>query len=269
MNTIDQVSLSTSAFGAVNGEDRTLGRYLEMAQQAGFTMVELSRRQRDCEVDEVRKSGVKVWSIHGCYGGPLTGSETELQKGIDMACARVEALAEFAPCPVVEHYLDRFNDPAYGKVFRKQIEKLYEFYSKLGFTLCIETAPYKPKQNERYPDSAEIAEFVRSFQKDDLRMTIDINHSNIHENLTTVCDNCNGLIHNIHVSDNMGEWEDHMPPGTGVIDLKRTFGDLRRNGYTGPCNLEFRFSDFPALPAVDGLRKVREYVEQLLWGDKK
>ena len=60
-----------------------------------------------------------------------------------------------------------------------------------------------------------------------------------------------------------------MPPGTGVIDLKRTFGDLRRNGYTGPCNLEFRFSDFPALPAVDGLRKVREYVEQLLWGDKK
>ena len=110
------------------------------------------------------------------------------------------------------------------------MEKLYEFYSKLGFTLCIETAPYKPKQNERYPDSAEIAAFVRSFQKDDLLMTIDINHSNIHEDLTTVCDNCNGLIRNIHVSDNHGEWEDHLPPGTGVIDLKRTFADLRRNG---------------------------------------
>ena len=265
MNTIDQVSLSTSVFGADDQEGRTLGHYLEMAQKAGYTMVELSRRQRKGAIDDIRKSGIKVWSIHGIYGGPLTGSEADIQRGIDNACARVEALAEFAPCPGVEHYLDRFNDPAYGKVFRKGVEKLYEFYSKLGFTLCIETAPYKPKQNERYPDSAEIAAFVRSFQKDDLLMTIDINHSNIHEDLTTVCDNCNGLIRNIHVSDNHGEWEDHLPPGTGVIDLKRTFADLRRNGYTGPCNLEYRFPDFPAMPTVENLRKVREYVEQLLW----
>jgi sugar phosphate isomerase/epimerase len=265
MQTIDQVSLSTSVFGADDREERTLGRFLDLAQQAGYTMVELSRRQKQGAIEDIRKSGIKVWSIHGIYGGPLVGSEAELQRGVDAACARVEELAEFAPCPVVEHYLDRFNDPAYGKTFRKQIEKLYEFYSKLGFTLCIETAPYKPKQNERYPDSAEIAEFVRSFQKDDLRMTIDINHSNIHEDLTAVCDNCNGLIHNIHVSDNHGEWEDHLPPGSGVIDLKKTFADLRRNGYTGPCNLEYRFTDFPALPTVENLRRVREYVENLLW----
>ena len=269
MNTIDQVSLSTSVFGSDEGEGRSLGHFLELAQNAGYSMVELSRRQKKGEVEVIRKSGIKVWSIHGIYCGPLSGTEAEIQKSIDAACARVEALAEFAPCPVVEHYLDRFNDPAYGKVFRKAVEKLYDFYSRLGFVLCIETAPYKPKQNERYPDSAEIAAFVRSFQKDDLRMTIDINHSNIHEDLSRVCDNCNGLIHNIHVSDNHGEWEDHLPPGTGVIDLKQTFSDLRRNGYTGPCNLEYRFEDFPALPTVENLRRVREYVEQLLWGDKK
>lgn len=266
METIDKVSLSTSVFGADGEPGRTLGHFLELARQAGYTMVELSRRQRKGEIEDIRKSGIKVWSIHGIYGGPLTGSEAELQQGVDNACRRVEALAEFAPCPVVEHYLDRYNDPAYGVSFRKQVEKLYEFYSKLGFTLCIETAPYKPKQNQRYPDSAEIARFVRSFGKEDLRMTVDINHSNLHEDLTAVCDNCRGLIHNIHVSDNHGEWEDHLPPGSGVIDLKRTFADLRRNGYTGPCNLEFRFPDFPALPTVENLRRVREYVEQLLWG---
>ena len=264
MNTIDQVSLSTSVFGA-DSEERDLGFFLDMARQAGFTMVELSRRQRSGTVEHIRKSGMKVWSIHGIFGGPLTGSAADLQKGIDAAYARVEALAEFAPCPVVEHYLDRYNDPAYGLGFRKQVEKLYELYSKLGFTLCIETAPYKPKQNQRYPDSAEIADFVRSFQKDDLQMTIDINHSNLHEDLIKVCENCRGLIKNIHVSDNHGEWEDHLPPGSGVIDLKSTFEALRRNGYTGPCNLEFRFTDFPELPTVENLRRVREYVEQLLW----
>ena len=264
METIDQVSLSTSVFGA-DTEERTLGLYLDMARQAGYTMVELSRRQKRGEIEHIRNSGLKVWSIHGCFGGPLTGSAEDLQKGIDEAYARVEALAEFAPCPVVEHYLDRSDDPAVGIGFRKQIEKLYELYSKLGFTLCIETAPYKPKQNKRYPDSAEIAEFVRSFQKDDLQMTVDINHSNIHEDLIKVCENCRGLIKNIHVSDNHGEWEDHLPPGTGVIDLKSTFNALRSSGYAGPCNLEFRFTDFPELPTVENLRRVREYVEQLLW----
>ena len=137
MQTIDQVSLSTSVFGADDREERTLGRFLDLAQQAGYTMVELSRRQKQGAIEDIRKSGIKVWSIHGIYGGPLGGSEAELQKGVDAACARVEELAEFAPCPVVEHYLDRFNDPAYGKTFRKQIEKLYEFYSKLGFTFCL------------------------------------------------------------------------------------------------------------------------------------
>ncbi|MBR2373912.1 MAG: sugar phosphate isomerase/epimerase [Lentisphaeria bacterium] len=145
------------------------------------------------------------------------------------------------------------------------MEKLYDFYSKLGFILCVETAPYKPKHNQRYPDSKEIAAFVRSFEKDDLRMTIDINHSNLHEDLEQVCDNCRGLISNIHVSDNMGEWEDHMPPGTGIIDLKRAFAALRRNGYAGPCNLEFVYSDSQEIPTAEKLRGVRKYVEQLLW----
>ena len=118
MQTIDQVSLSTSVFGSDEGEGRSLGLFLDLAQQAGYTMVELSRRQKKGDIEMIRKSGIKVWSIHGGYGGPLSGSEAELQNGIDAACARVEALAEFAPCPVVEHYLDRYNDPAYGKTFR-------------------------------------------------------------------------------------------------------------------------------------------------------
>ncbi|MBO5793160.1 MAG: hypothetical protein J6S54_11910, partial [Lentisphaeria bacterium] len=129
MNTIDQVSLSTSVFGSDEGEGRSLGRFLELAQNAGYSMVELSRRQKKGEVEVIRKSGIKVWSIHGIYCGPLSGTEADIQKSIDAACARVEALAEFAPCPVVEHYLDRFNDPAYGKVFRKAVEKLYDLYS--------------------------------------------------------------------------------------------------------------------------------------------
>lgn len=96
--------------------------------------------------------------------------------------------------------------------------------------------------------------FVRSFACDDLQMTIDINHSNLHENLIDVCANCRGLIASVHISDNHGEWEDHLPPGEGIIDFAGTFRALRRNGYNGLCNLEFHL---PEPPDADRLRAIR------------
>ena len=56
MNTIDQVSLSTSVFGSDEGEGRSLGHFLELAQNAGYSMVELSRRQKKGEVEVIRRS---------------------------------------------------------------------------------------------------------------------------------------------------------------------------------------------------------------------
>ena len=91
--------------------------------------------------------------------------ETIRNDSVEKAYRRAAETAEFAPCPLVEHYLDRFNNPARGALFRRSIEQLYGKVSKLGFILCIETAPYKPLVNERYPDSTGIAAFVRSLRK--------------------------------------------------------------------------------------------------------
>jgi protein FrlC len=94
-------------------------------------------------------------------------------------------------------------------------------------------------------DSNEISEFVRSFKNDKVKITIDINHSNIHENILEVCRNCRDLIANIHVSDNHGEYEDHLVPGEGIIPIKAVMNELQACGYTGPCNLEFHASQLP------------------------
>ena len=274
MKNMDELSLSTSVFGAEYGPGKRLPDYIELAQKAGFSMIELSRRQHAGTLDSlegIRKSGIKVWSVHGIMNGHCVSSDEALRrKAVEAAYRRAAECAEFAPCPLVEHYMFRYNDPAYGVSFRKSIEELYEKVSPLGFILCIETAPYKPKENERYPESAEIAAFVRSFDLDYLQMTVDINHSNIHENLLDVAANTRGLVKNIHVSNNRGAWEDHLPPDhpEGVIDIRQTFEALRANGYTGPCNLEFKFPAFPETPSVEDLCTVRIHVEQRLWNKK-
>ena len=261
MQTIDKVSLSTSVFGADDGQERTLGHFLELAQQAGYTMVELSRRQKKGDVEVIRKSGIKVWSIHGIYGGPLTGSEADIQKGIDAACARVEALAEFAPCPVVEHYLDRFNNPEMGKKFHAVMEYLLEETEKLGFVFCMENAPYKPEHNERFPNVAEVAAFTRSFGKDRMFMTFDLNHANLHEDPVAVCSDCAGLVKHIHISDNHGFREEHLIPGTGTMDLGSIMTALYQNGFDGPWNLEFGFAK-DTEPTLEQYQQVYQYMHQ-------
>jgi len=260
---MDGLSVSTSILSRGRQETPDVPRRLALLREAGFRQIELTCKFAAQGAAPVRESGLKVWSIHGIAGGEFR-SESGRRKIIDLSLAYLEPLAEFAPCPVVEHYLDRFHDPSFGVGYRKLIEGLYRRYHEFGFILCVETAPYKPLENERYPYSSEIADFVRSFRQDDLLMTIDVNHSNLHEDLAEVCANCRGLIRNVHVSDNHGGYEDHLAPGEGIIDLPAAFAALRRNGYNGPCNLECR------LPAnapseLDGLRTLREYVAGLLF----
>ncbi len=264
MSNIDRISISTTVFGP-ESDILSLPRMLEIIQKAGYDYIEISRKQNDLteRLREIQSSGLKVWSIHGALEQSSELDEAKRRAGVEKEFLRLDDAAPFAPCPYVVHYTSRYLDPARGVAFRKSIEEVYEHAHSLGIILAVETVPYKPKINERYADSKEVADFVRSFQQPDLRMTVDINHSNLRENLVDVARNCNGLIANVHISDNHGEWEDHLPPGEGIIDLPEAFTALRDNGYSGPCNLEFHFPD-PAQITPDLLRCIRLRVANTL-----
>ena len=264
MKNIDEVSLSTGVFGKENSPDDLL-RFVDMALESGYKYIELSRRQYDIgsRAEAILRSGVKVWSVHGYLDGRgISDDESVRRMVIDEEIVRIRESAVFGKVPYVLHYLDRMNDPLYGKRYRETIEELYAETHKAGLIMAVETCPHKPKQCERYADSKEIADFVRSFQLDDLRMTIDINHSNLNEDLIDVCANCDGLIANVHMSNNHGEWEDHLPPDDGVIDFPATFAALRKHGYMGPANLEIHSSE-PA--TAEWLENIRKYTEKILF----
>jgi sugar phosphate isomerase/epimerase len=261
----NDISISTTMFGHEHSRNgRDLIECLKMIKASGFTMAEISHKQVNIKQREaqIRATGVKILAIHGSLGGNAVSlNETERRAAVEAEILRLEDTAPFAPCPYVVHYLDRFNDPAYGQQFRKSIEELYERSSQLGFNLVIETAPYKPKINERYPDSKEISDFVRSFAKPDLNIIIDVNHSNLHEDLVQVCQNCHGIINHVHISDNHGAWEDHLPPGEGTINFPELFSALRANGYTRPWNLELHPE--PGGVTVEWLKSVKQQFDAL------
>ena len=240
------ISISTTIFQTSEKKLCGFDEGLAMCAQAGFKLLELSRKhgglaEKRSLIDSL---GMSVWSVHGTLGGGAVSADEALRKKtVEDECARMEDAAVYAPCPYVVHYLDRVNDPNVGMRFRESIEALRVKAEETGLLLAVETAPYKPKINERYPDSREIAGFVRWFDSPHVQLCIDLNHSNLNEDLIEVCENCSGLIANIHVSDNHGVWEDHLPPGEGIIDFSRVFRALSENGYAGPCNIECHVPD--------------------------
>ncbi len=72
-----------------------------------------------------------------------------------------------------------------------------------------------------------------------------------------------------HLQDNLGQRDDHMPPGQGIVDWAEVFVALRQVGYAGPLMLELtdRPNDRPYdqdLELGQGLENTRRFVAQYL-----
>lgn len=249
-------SISTGILCPSGQAPLSLAAGLPLLAEAGFQFIEFSRRSGDPEHSGaiIADCGLRVWSVHGTLGfGAISTDEVERRATVEGEIGRLEGAAEFAPCPYVIHYLDRTHDRRKGEAYRRSVAELLGRAETLAITLAVETAPDKAA-NERYPDSREIAEFVRSFGSPHLSVCIDLNHSNLAENLVDVAANCAGLISTIHVSDNHGQYEDHLPPGQGMIDFPSAFAALRAAGYAGPVNLECHADGQPTVADLTSLR---------------
>lgn len=261
-----EITLSTCAFPVAPSDEAGLIEHFLMAQEAGFSGFELAIVPDDCAEILCRaavKSKVNVVAVHGILdGNSCSPDETLRNRSVERAYRYLANMTDFAPCPLVEHYHNRFNAPEYAEYFHDTVEKLLSRTEKDGFIFCMENAPYKPEYDERFPNVAEIVDFVRSFGENRMFMTFDVNHANLHEDPVAVAQISAGYVRHIHVSDNHGYREEHMLPGKGTIDLAAVISALYRNGYTGPCNLEVVFpKDSPADAA--GYRELFNYMKAL------
>lgn len=254
------ISTSTCILAPVGKAPMSLSEGLPRIAEAGFPLIELSRRGGafGSHAALIHSCGLRVWAVHGTLGGGATAlDETERRSAVAREIPRLESAAQFAPCPYVIHYLDRFHDRRRGAAFRKSVEELLVRAEELQIRLAVETAPDKV-ENERYPPSREIADFVRSLNSPWASVCVDVNHSNLGEDLAEAIANCTGIISSIHVSDNHGIREDHLPPGEGAIDFPAAMTALNDAGYTGPVNLECHLAGYPTVAELTELRRRAE-----------
>ena len=114
---------------------------------------------------------------------------------------------------------------------------------KKGVSLCLENTTVCFSKREIGAAMEDFTFVYRRVSSSALRMTLDTGHGNITGTLIELVRRFGARIANIHVSDNDGVKDLHLPPFQGTSPLNALVKILDKEGYRGPFTFEFPADD--------------------------
>ncbi|MGP8321805.1 MAG: sugar phosphate isomerase/epimerase family protein [Methanosarcinaceae archaeon] len=111
------------------------------------------------------------------------------------------------------------------------LQFLCDFAADYGIMITVENMPEVPMVFGKYPQ--EMLRMVEETKRDNAGLTLDIGHANTMG--TEIMDDFlkmyKSRISHVHLHDNMGKKDEHLPLGRGNIDWKQVLNSL--SGYKG------------------------------------
>lgn len=217
---------------------------LDRVAAAGFRVLEFSRlrgltREEAASLREMALArGLAPWAIHS---GPLRGPEP-LAVG-----QRLLALAEALGARVqVLHVSSRrfaAADPEMRRRVRARdreiVRGMADAAGEQGLILALENGA-APRQVDY------LEEILAALDHPSLGIALDVGHAHLRggDPAAAVRRLAPHLRH-VHLHDNHGARDEHLPPGRGTIDWPVLLATLREVGYAGPWMVELRASRDP------------------------
>ena len=213
---------------------------LEKLSEIGYTDVEYSHIYH-LSVDDAlkigghaRQLGINSWSCHAAGpGGFNTGDVKEASIEANRHCIDIAA-ALGAGVNVLHIWNYNHEDACYI------LEQVCKYASKKNVGIALE--------NSRTLENMEfILGLARAVDAPNIGICVDTGHANLGDlGAVRAIRMAGSLLLTTHLQDNRGEQDDHMPPGTGVIDWEGVFEALDEIGYNRTLMLEL--TDAPLKP---------------------
>lgn len=93
---------------------------------------------------------------------------------------------------------------------------------------------------------------------------LDTGHAHLAREMPVVIAKLSGHLQMVHVNDNCGDWDAHLPPGEGSIDWRVAWEELRRSGFSGVLVLELHGGGNEEVPSVlERAVRARRFLEGL------
>ena len=117
------------------------------------------------------------------------------------------------------------------------ITDMVEMSETLGLTICLENMM---PRNGFGVEPGELDMILWRFPS--LKLTLDTGHANLgeggRERLQELVERFRERIGHVHLSDNRGVYDDHLPLGAGIIDFSQLAEDLNNVGYDSSVTFE-------------------------------
>ncbi|MDX2036019.1 MAG: sugar phosphate isomerase/epimerase family protein [Isosphaeraceae bacterium] len=195
----------------------------------------------------VADRGLVLRSAHGSWGRQSI-SGRRVDPGDPAESTRVEAVDDLRACAdwlieaggthLVVHPGGHSARDAFDSRRAALIRSLLELSAHVrdsGLLVCVENMPPGVHPGSRMTDLAAI---VSELEDPAIRLILDTGHAQLGDSLIEATAAAAPALAALHVHDNDGRTDSHLPPGMGVIDWGTWIEELDRAGYTGPIMLE-------------------------------
>ncbi len=248
--------------GMMNDPHRDACAEARWAIEHGFEFLDLTLEGPAADVDQVdlpalrsllRQASMEVVG-HTAWYLPFASPVTRLRRAaVDTVAETLEAFASLGARWVNVHVglgPSLFSRDSYLRWNSESFAQLAELAEPYGLRIMVEHPP---------GPSLSVAD-LRTILSVDARLGfhLDVGHAHVGgDRLEDLLSVFGSRLAHVHLSDNRGQHDDHMPLGAGHIDWPRAIRLLKGTGYDGTITLEVFSQDRDYL--LESTRKVRKW----------
>ncbi len=193
------------------------------------------------DVIAARNHGLTTETLHAAYGGVneiwIDDAAGEARMDFFLDCVR--AASDLQIPTVIMHLSSGCTPPPVSEVGLARYQRICDEAERLGVAVAFE--------NLRYVSYLRaIFENVHSSAR---KFCFDCGHENLYDGGDGVLEAFGKDLVAVHLHDNLGQHDDHLPPFSGTVNWEKLSKRLKTNGMSCPITLELKVKgsekDFP------------------------
>lgn len=249
-------------------------------QAAGFSFVEICSFPRHLDYHDpeqiragaaaMRMHGIAALSFHAPFADAIDISSLEAETRIaavrELLIAADAAAALGATFLVLHPGPERAGKPPPQEWLHRMtaaavsLNEVARHCRDLNLTLLLENM----LPHLMFGHTSDILFLLGAIRETNVGTCLDTGHAFLSRDLRTVVHKLSGHLRMLHVNDNLGERDDHLPPGDGAIDWISLVRQLRQWKFQGPLVLELAASSSDPATVMRQAVHARGYLEDII-----